>query len=59
MKKKRDAALERLAEMPITEEEGMRIAQSAWKKPDYRNQKLNEWNKFARLKYRDAAKLTK
>ena len=56
--KKREAALERLADMPITAEEGLGIAQSAWKKPDYRNQKLNEWNKFARQKYKDVIKLT-
>ena len=56
---KREAAVERLAEMPITAEEGLRIAQSEWKKPDYRNQKLTEWNRFARQKYRDAVKLTK
>ena len=56
---KRDAAIDRLTEMPITADEGLRIAQSEWKKPDYRNQKLTEWNRFARQKYRDALKLTK
>ena len=56
---KRAAAIDRLTQMPITAEEGMRIAQSEWKKPDYRNQKLTEWNRFARQKYRDAVKLTK
>ena len=56
---KREAAVERFAEMPITAEEGLRIAQSEWKKPDYRNQKLTEWNRFARQKYSDTVKLTK
>ena len=57
--RKREAAINRLTEMPITAEEGMQIAQSEWKKPDYRNQKLTEWNSFARQKYGDAVKLTK
>ena len=56
---KRAAAIDRMTQMPITAEEGMRIAQSEWKKPDYRNQKLTEWNRFARQKYRDAIKLAK
>lgn len=56
---KREAAIKRLTEMPITAEEGLQIAQSEWRKPDYRNQKLTEWNSFARQKYSDAVKLTK
>ena len=56
---KREAAIDRLAEMPITAEEGMQIAQSEWKKPEYRNRKLTEWNRFARQKYGDVLKLTK
>ena len=57
--RKREAAIKRLTEMPITAEEGLRIAQSEWRKPDYRNQKLTEWNGFARQKYGDVLKLTK
>ena len=57
--RKREAAINRLTEMPITAEEGMQIAQSEWKKPDYRNQKLTEWNGFARQKYADVLNLTK
>ena len=56
---KREAAIEKLIQIPITAEEGLQIAPSKWKKPDYRNRKLNEWNRFARQKYRDALKLTK
>ena len=56
---KREAAIDRLTEMPITAEEGMQIAQSEWKKPEYRNRKLTEWNRFARQKYGDVLKLTK
>ena len=56
---KRQAAIDRLIEMPITADEGLRIAQSEWRKPDYRNQKLTEWNGFARRKYAEALKLAK
>lgn len=56
---RREAAIEKLIQIPITADEGLQIAPSEWKKPDYRNRKLNEWNRFARQKYRDALKLAK
>ena len=54
---KRDAAIRKLVEIPITEEEAMRIAQSEWKRPDYRNTKLKEWRQFANQKFKAAKKL--
>lgn len=44
--------LRRLAAVPISEEEAMRLAQEKWQDPAFRNQKLNEWAQFARAKYR-------
>lgn len=41
----------RLAAMPISEDEALAIATTKWKDPEFRNQKLNEWTRFARSKY--------
>jgi len=46
----------RLAAMPVSEEEAMRLAREKWREPAFRNQKLNEWTQFARDKYRVAIK---
>lgn len=54
---KRQAAIRKLVELPISEEEAMRIAQSKWHKPDYRNTKLKEWRQFATQKFKAAKKL--
>ena len=54
---KREVAIRKLVELPITEEEAMRIAQSEWKRPDYRNTKLKEWRQFAKQKFNAAKKL--
>jgi ABC-type Fe3+ transport system substrate-binding protein len=42
---------QRLAAMPISEDEAMAMARTKWRDPEFRNQKLNEWNHFARSKY--------
>ena len=47
-----DAEWERLASMPVSESEAMRLAREKWQDPAFRNQKLNEWALFARKKYR-------
>ena len=54
---KQEAAIRKLVELPITEEEAMQIAQNEWKKPDYRNTKLKEWRQFATQKFKTAKKL--
>ena len=54
---KREAAIRKLVDIPITEEEAMRIAQNEWQKPDYRNTKLKEWRQFATQKFKAAKKL--
>ena len=42
---------QRLAAMPISADEALAMAQTKWKDPAFRNQKLNEWIHFARSKY--------
>ncbi|MBI2179699.1 MAG: ABC transporter substrate-binding protein [Deltaproteobacteria bacterium] len=42
---------QRLAAMPISEDEAMALAKTKWQDPVFRNQKLNEWSQFARSKY--------
>jgi len=42
---------QRLAAMPISEDEALALARTKWKDPVFRNQKLNEWIHFARSKY--------
>jgi ABC-type Fe3+ transport system substrate-binding protein len=42
---------QRLAATPISEAEVLDFAKTEWKDPAFRNQKLNEWNAFARAKY--------
>ena len=47
---------QRLAAMPISEAEALDLAKTEWKDPAFRNQKLNEWNAFARAKYQTGIK---
>ena len=56
---KRAAAIKILGEMPITEDEAMRLSESEWKRPDFRNRKLKEWAQFSREKFRRAKKAAK
>ena len=56
-KEKREAAIRKLVELPITEEEAMRIAQNEWQMPDFRNAKLKEWRQFATQKFKAAKRL--
>lgn len=42
---------QRLAAMPVSEEEALSLARTKWKDPEFRNQKVNEWVQFARRKY--------
>ncbi|MCH8295938.1 extracellular solute-binding protein [Candidatus Poribacteria bacterium] len=56
---KREAAIQALVRLPITEEEAMQIAQEDWKRQDFRNQKLKEWGQFATQKFKEAKKLAK
>jgi spermidine/putrescine-binding protein len=42
---------QRLAAMPISEDEALQLAKAKWQDPAFRNQKLNEWIQFARAKY--------
>ncbi|MFQ5850374.1 MAG: extracellular solute-binding protein [Candidatus Binatia bacterium] len=48
--------LRRLAAVPISEEQAMRLAREKWQDPAFRNQRLNEWAEFARAKYRVGVK---
>jgi ABC-type Fe3+ transport system substrate-binding protein len=47
---------QRLAAIPISAAEALQIAQTQWKNPAFRNQKLNEWAQFARVKYQTRTK---
>jgi ABC-type Fe3+ transport system substrate-binding protein len=42
---------QRLAAMPISGEEALKLAKTRWKDPEFRNRKVNEWIHFARSKY--------
>ena len=56
---KRDAAIAILTKMPITEEEAMELASSAWKDPTVRNEKIKEWGQFAKEKFKEARNLAR
>ena len=56
---KREAAIAALVEMPISEEEAMKIAASDWKDQVYRNEKIKEWGQFAKQKFKKAKDLAK
>lgn len=58
-KSKREAAIEALVEMPLTEKEAMEIAESDWKNPIFRNDKIKEWGQFAKQKFNKAISLTR
>ena len=47
---------QRLAAMPISAAEALKIAQTQWKDPAFRNHKLIEWAQFARAKYQTRTK---
>jgi iron(III) transport system substrate-binding protein len=50
------AKWQRLAAMPISAAEALEFAKTTWKDPAFRNQKLNEWSRFARNKYQTGIK---
>ena len=56
---KRDAAIAALTKMPITEEEAMEMAVSAWKDSIVRNEKKKEWGQFAKDKFKEARDLAR
>ena len=56
---KRDAAIAVLTQMPITEEEAMKMARADWKNPTIRNEKRKEWGQFAKEKFKEARNLAK
>ena len=56
---KREAAIEALTQMPITEAEAMQMAAADWKDPSIRNQKIKEWGQFAKEKFKAARNLAK
>ena len=56
---KRDAAIAVLTQMPINEEEAMKMAGADWKDPTIRNEKRKEWGQFAKEKFKEARNLAK
>ena len=48
-----------MADLPITEDEAMRLSETEWKKSGFRNRKLKEWGQFSREKFRRAQKAVK
>jgi spermidine/putrescine-binding protein len=48
--------LRRLTAMPVSEKEALELAKTKWQDPAFRNQKLNEWVRFARDKYQAGVK---
>lgn len=51
-----EAEWQRLAAMPVSAAEALDLATTKWKDPALRNQKLNEWSRFARAKYQTGIK---
>jgi ABC-type Fe3+ transport system substrate-binding protein len=47
---------QRLGAMPVSEAEALDLATNKWTVPTIRNQKLNEWSRFATEKYRKHVK---
>ena len=57
--KMKDAAVKRLVAVPISEEEASRLGREKWDDQEFRNNKIGEWTRFAKAKYKEAAKLAK
>jgi hypothetical protein len=57
--KMKDVAVKRLVAVPISEEEASRLGREKWDDQEFRNNKIGEWTRFARDKYKEAAKLAK
>ena len=53
----KDAAVQRLVAVPISEDEAMRLGKEEWDDPEFRNTRIAEWTRFAQDKYKDAIKL--
>jgi ABC-type Fe3+ transport system substrate-binding protein len=51
-----DEEWQRLAATPVSEDEALKLAQTKWRDPAVRNQKLNEWVEFAQTKYQVGVK---
>jgi ABC-type Fe3+ transport system substrate-binding protein len=47
---------QRLAAMPISADEALHLAKTKWRDAAFRNQKINEWIHFARMKYQSGIK---
>ena len=52
-------ALKKLVSVPITEAEVLNIGKGRWENQEFRNNKISEWSKFAKDKYKEAEKLAK
>lgn len=57
--KMKDVAVKKLVAVPISEEEASRLGREKWEDQEFRNSKIGEWTRFARDKYKEAAKLAK
>ena len=55
----KDAAVKRLVAVPISEDEAVRLGKEKWGDQEFRNTKIAEWTRFAKEKYKDAAKLAR
>jgi len=55
----KEAAVKKLISMPVTEPELMAMAKGKWENQEFRNAKIAEWTRFAKEKYKEAAKLAK
>lgn len=54
----KEPAIKKLVEMPVTEAELLNMAKK-WDNQEFRNAKIAEWTRFAKEKYKEAAKLAK
>ena len=54
--KNKEAALEELGKLPVTEEEALKLAEK-WDDQALRNRKISEWTNFAKEKYNRAKEL--
>ena len=55
----KDAAMEKLVAVPISEEEASSLGKEKWDDQEFRNARITEWTRFAGNKYKEAAKLAR
>jgi hypothetical protein len=52
-------ALKKLLELPLAEEEALKLAKDNWNNPEAKNRQISRWVNFARRKYAQVSQLSK